>query len=223
MIEVIVMKNEEAFQKALSGMHVAPLVLDQKWHRLFAVHGKTDEIKETEGELNALLARQGKLKEDLKKYKSLKNKLMESIVQNMDGTTDRSLDAVREKKLDEDKRLIEEANQKMDEIEEELTGIPEQIRQTNEELMLLSMDYFYDKLRENHEESVEIDEWIKQVRIDLKKNIIRKQNRDINNREIYSYLHDIFGARVIDLFDIKYEEEAEEEAEEKKEEEGEES
>ena len=42
------------------------------------------------------------------------------------------------------------------------------------------------------------------VRIDLKKNIIRKQNRTINNKEIYSYLHDIFGAEVLDLFDIQY-------------------
>jgi hypothetical protein len=79
------------------------------------------------------------------------------------------------------------------------------------------MDYFYEKLRVNQEESVEIDEWIKQVRIDLKKNIIRKQNRDINNREIYAYLHDILGADVLDLFDIKYEEEEKEQKEEQQE------
>jgi hypothetical protein len=69
------------------------------------------------------------------------------------------------------------------------------------------MDYFYEKLRVNKEESDEIEAWITQVRIDLKKNIIKKQNRDINNREIYAYLHDIFGARVIDMFDLKFEEE----------------
>ena len=44
-------------------------------------------------------------------------------------------------------------------------------------------------------------------RVDLKKNIIRKQNRDINNREIYAYLHDIFGPSTLDLFDIHYEDE----------------
>ena len=74
--------------------------------------------------------------------------------------------------------------------------------------MLHSMEYFYDKLRVNRAESLEIEEWINQVRVDLKKNIIRKQNRDINNREIYEYLHDIFGASVIDIFDIKYENES---------------
>ena len=53
-------------------------------------------------------------------------------------------------------------------------------------------------------ESKEIEEWISGIRIELKKNIIKKQNRDINNREIYAYLHDIFGAEVLDLFDIQY-------------------
>ena len=70
--------------------------------------------------------------------------------------------------------------------------------------MLLSMDYFYSKLRVNQQEAKEIEDWITQVRIDLKKNIIKKQNREINNREIYAYLHDILGNEVIDIFDIQY-------------------
>ena len=45
------------------------------------------------------------------------------------------------------------------------------------------------------------------INILLKKNIIKKQNREINNKEIYSYMHDIFGRDVINLFDVKYEEE----------------
>ena len=199
------MKNDEEFRAAIADKQVPILVLDQKWHRLFAVHGKTDEIKEAESKLNALLARQGKLITDLKEYRILKNKLMDSIVQNMDGTTESPMDAAREKKLDEDKRLIEEVNQKIADAEDELLEIPRQIREANQELMILSLDYFYDKLRVNQEESKEIEEWITQVRIDLKKNIIRKQNRDINNREIYAYLHDILGPEVLDLFDVKYE------------------
>jgi hypothetical protein len=211
------MKEDEEFRKALSNKRVPVLVLDQKWHRLFAVHGKTEEIKQVEDDLNALLARQGKLNSDLKGYKEVKNRLMDSVVQNMDGADAGNAGAMSEKLLDEDRRLLDETKQKIDETEEELSEIPEKIRQTNEELMLLSMEYFYEKLRVNQEESNEIDEWIKQVRIDLKKNIIRKQNRDINNREIYAYLHDIFGPKVIDLFDLKYEEEQAEEEQEQEE------
>ena len=198
------MKNEEELKKAIADKKVPVLVLDQKWHRLFAVHGKPDEIKDTEEELKGLLARQGKLTSELKDYKSLKKKLMENIVVNMDGTTGESLDAKREKKLDETKRLIDETNQKIEEAEDELLEMPKKINDTNKRLMLLSMDYFYTKIRINQEESKEIEEWIKQVRVDLKKNIIKKQNRDINNREIYAYLHDILGPQMLDIFDIEY-------------------
>ena len=48
---------------------------------------------------------------------------------------------------------------------------------------------FYEKIRVNKKESDDIDAWINQVRVDLKKNIIpsKQQNRDINNCEIYAY------------------------------------
>lgn len=209
------MSNEDSFRQALKNKKVPLLVLDQKWHRLFAVHGKPEEVKEAETEINRLLARQGKLNTDLKDCKKLKNKLMSGIVQNMDENGDSS----RNKKLEESKRMIDEVNEKIEACEEELADIPFQIRDANERLMLFSMDYFYEKLRVNAEESKQIQEWIDQVRVDLKKNIIRKQNCDINNREIYAYLHDIFGAGVLDLFDIKYESESEEEEQKQEQEE----
>ena len=198
------MKSSKEFENAIRNKKVPILVLDQKWHRLFAIHGKTDEIKEAEANLNALLARQGKLNNDLKEYKKLKNKLMDNIVQNMDGSNKEITDEQRQKNQDDDKRLIDELNQKTEAAEEELLEIPKQIKAENSTLMLLSMEYFYSKIRVNQEEAQEIDAWIKQVRVDLKKNIIKKQNREINNREIYNYLHDILGPEVLDLFDLQY-------------------
>lgn len=196
------MKTEEEFRAALSNKNIPLLVLDQKWHRLFAIHGKTDEIKEKEAKVNELLAQQGRANTELKKLKKIKNQLMDEIVQNMDDEDDDS--AEREKKRLENKRLIDEVNEKINEEEDLLLELPKEIKEVNESLMILSMDYFYSKLRVNQTEAKEIEDWIAQVRIDLKKNIIRKQNRTINNKEIYSYLHDIFGAEVLDLFDIQY-------------------
>ena len=46
------MKNTDEFRKALEHKKLPLLVLDQKWHRLFAIHGKTDEIRNAETELN---------------------------------------------------------------------------------------------------------------------------------------------------------------------------
>ena len=165
------------------------------------MHGKTEEIKALESELHVLLTEQSKLNTRLKELKKLKGKLLDEIVQSMEED---------DKKLEDNKRLVDEINEKLEACEEELVDIPFRLRETNDELMICSMDYFYEKIRVNQTESTEIEEWINQVRIDLKKNIIRKQNRDINNREIYAYLHDIFGAEVIDIFDIKYDEESRE-------------
>lgn len=198
------MKQRQDFKSSLLGKTVPLLILDQKWHRLFAVHGKTEEIKTLETELNSLLTEQGKLNNRLKELKKLKGRLLDEIVQTMDED---------EKKLEENRRLVDEVNEKLGECENRLADIPFLLREKNDELMVCSMDYFYEKIRLNQKESTEIEEWINQIRVDLKKNIIRKQNRDINNREIYAYLHDIFGAEVIDIFDIKYEEEKEEKAE----------
>ena len=204
------MEYRKDFKSALINKTIPNLTLDQKWHRLFAIHGKTDEIKELESQINSLMATEARLNARLKELTKVKSQLLNNIVQNMDNSKDGEALALREKKQEENKRLIDEANQKIDECEDELADIPFQIRKTNEELMLRSMDYFYDKLRLNRSESAEIEAWINQVRVDLKKNIIRKQNRDINNREIYEYLHDIFGAAVIDIFDIKYDDEPKE-------------
>ena len=208
------MKSSKEFENAIRNKKVPILVLDQKWHRLFGIQGKTDEIKEAEANLNALLARQGKLNNDLKEYKKLKNKLMDNIVQNMDGSNKEITDEQRQKNQDDDKRLIDELNQKTEAAEEELLEIPKQIKAENSTLMLLSMEYFYSKIRVNQEEAQEIDAWIKQVRVDLKKNIIKKQNREINNREIYNYLHDILGPEVLDLFDLQYDNQSSKEQQE---------
>ena len=198
------MKSEEDFKKALIGKKVPLLVLDQKWHRLFAIHGKTDQIREIETQLDRYLAEQGQCNNDLEDLKKLKSKLMSNIVQNMDGTTEIADSVSRQKKLDDDKRMIDEINEKVENLEDRLLELPKLINETIESLMLMSMDYFSEKIITNREESKEIEEWISGIRIELKKNIIKKQNRDINNREIYAYLHDIFGAEVLDLFDIQY-------------------
>ena len=197
------MKNTEEFRKALEHKNVPLLVLDQKWHRLFAIHGKTEDIQNTETQLNNLLARQGRLNSDLKGDRKVKNQLMDGIVQNMEGSKGDASD--KEKVRDKDKRMIDEINERIESAEAELLELPPKMKEINEQLMILSMEYFYAKIKVNAQESKEIDAWIQQVRIDLKKNIIKKQNRDINNREIYAYLHDICGPQVLDLFDVEME------------------
>lgn len=209
------MKEEKDFKAAIGQKKVPILVLDQKWHRLFALGGKPEPVLEVEAELNHLLEQQGQLNNDVKELKKLKKKLMDSIVANMEGTHEEKFGAQESKKLEEDRRLIDEVNEKIEAAEDQLAELPQQIRDANEKLMLETMDYCYAKLHANMTEAQEIADWITKVRRELKINIIKKQNREINGRQIYSYMHDIFGMEILDLFDLKHEE-VEERLEKKK-------
>ncbi|MCR5416574.1 MAG: hypothetical protein K6E79_07250 [Pseudobutyrivibrio sp.] len=192
--------GERNFTNSLANIKVPMLILDQKWHRLFALGGKPEDVKDLEAKENSLLKREAELKQELKDLKKVKETLMASVMSNMEGTSD-----LVSKKLDDDKRLLEECKERIEKNEDELLEIPKETDEVNRELMLATMNFCYDKLRTNSKEANEITEWIKDIRVQLKKNVIRKHNREINNKEIYSYMHDVFGMEVLNIFDMQNE------------------
>lgn len=196
-------KTEDVFAPAIKGKKIPVLTLDNKWHRLFTQTKPNKQILKLEAELNELLKKQGGANQDMKKIKQLKKKLMEEIVEHADdATTGKNKKA--EKKLEDNKRLINECNEKLQECEELLLEIPGQIDAVNKQLMLKTMEVCYETLRQNKKEIDETAVWIEEVRNELKKRLIRKQEQEMMNQELYAYMHDIFGADVIDMFDMQY-------------------
>ena len=196
--------SEEKFNSALEGKRIPVLILDNKWHKLFKkAGGSTPEIVQLEKELADLLKRQGKLNNDIRALKKIKSDLMGEIVVNMDGVDNDGSDSSR--KLADNKRLISESNDKIDMYEDELMELPKEIDRVNKQLMIKSMALCYEVIDSNTSEIEEIADWIHEIRIQLKKNVIRKQEKEFYNAELYSYMHDIFGPDVIDLFDMRYE------------------
>lgn len=196
-------KTEDVFAPAIKGKKIPVLTLDNKWHRLFTQTKPNKQILKLEAELNELLKKQGGANQDMKKIKQLKKKLMKEIVEHADdATTGKNKKA--EKKLEDNKRLINECNEKLEECEELLLEIPGKIDAVNKQLMLKTMEVCYETLRQNKKEIDETAVWIEEVRNELKKRLIRKQEQEIMNQELYAYMHDIFGADVIDMFDMQY-------------------
>lgn len=193
-------KKEESYKQALNGKKIPILTLDNKWHRLFNMMEPDRELKRLEENLNALLRQQGKMNTESKSIKKIKKKLMDEIVQLMEHEDKASL-----KKIDENKRLIEECNDKLEEYQDKLLDLPKEIDQANYALMIRTMEMCYEVLQKNTKEIDEIGEWINKVRIELKKNIVRKQEKEIKNHELYAFMHDIFGADVIEIFDVNQE------------------
>lgn len=190
-------KSIDDYENALLGRNIPILPLDNKWHRLMVGLEKTKEMKKDEEEIKELLKTQGRLNTEIKRAKALKKKLMDEIVGGMDDDDGGD-------KSEQNKNQIEECNDLIEAKTEELHELPNQIGEINYRLMLATMEQCYDIIQENTGGIEEISDWIANIRVELKKNVVRKQEMELKNQEIYSYMHDIFGASVIDLFDMKY-------------------
>ncbi len=196
-------RKDEVFIPALVNKKIPILTLDNKWHQLFTQTSPNKGIKRLEEELNELLKKQGKVNTESKEIRKLKKRLMQEIMESAENAAEGN-DEKAVKKLEENKRLINDCNEKLEEYEEEQLELPQKIESVNRELMLLTMETCYDTLKNNEKEIEDTAKWVAQIRVELKKRLIRKQEKEIMNQELYSYMHDIFGAEVIELFDMKY-------------------
>ncbi len=189
---------------ALEGKSIPILTLDDKWHQLFTQTEMTPEIEALAEELNALVERDGRIRTETKKIKKLKKTLLSEIVPLRDKANKLGNAPGIEKEISERTRLIGECNDKLAGSEDELLDLSRQIYDVDYKLMVETMNACYEVLHENTAYIKGLDEWISQVRVELKKNVIRLQEAEMENYNLYSYMHQIFGPEVIDIFDMKY-------------------
>lgn len=182
------------------------LTLDSRWHSMFPKESKSRNIKKLESYLNSQLKKQGKATNEYKEMQKLKEKLMKEILQNMDSLPDEKREAVRQKKLEKSRQLINEINEKLEISQEQQDSFPSQIRRANEELMLASAEECYEKIQTNDIELKELTEWIDKTRVELKKRILIKQEKEEMNEKLYSYLHDMLGPEFMEAFDRAHKE-----------------
>ena len=193
-------KEEEEYRAALAGKKIPILTLDNNWHKLFTQDQENEEIKALEERLNEYLKQQGKANSEIKSLNSYKKKLMNEIVAIMELPDSKE----KERKMSENKRLIEETNVKLEDYRDEMLELPRLIDDTNYELMIVTMHVCYDKIQQNTQEIEAINGWIQDFRNQLKRKVLQKQQREVMNDELYSYMHAIFGPDVIEMFDMKY-------------------
>jgi hypothetical protein len=195
-------RKQVDFSTIIKNKKLPILTLDSRWHELFPDERKSFRIKELEKKLNQHMKAQGKMVNDIKDMKKLKKSLVSDIVINMDIKND-ILSKSKEKKLDQNKRYINELNEKIENTSDQLLELPYKIREANEELLSESVKSCYERIRINHEELVNISEWILKTREELKEKILIKHDIETTNNSIYTYMHDILGAEVIEVFDSK--------------------
>ena len=195
--------SDEVYMSALEGKSIPILTLDNKWHQLFTQTEMTPEIEALADQLNSLVERDGKLRNETKNIKKLKKKMLGEIVPLRDQAN-KSGSAQIEHEISERTRLINECNEKLASRQDELLDLSREIYDVDYKLMIETMKACYETLHDNTDEIKGLDQWISQVRVELKKNVIRLQEREMENYNLYSYMHQIFGPEVIELFDLKY-------------------
>ncbi len=197
-------RDDKVYMSALEGKSIPILTLDDKWHKLFTQTEMTPEIEALADELNALVERDGRIRTETKKIKKLKKTLLSEIVPLRDKANKSGGSAAIEKEISERTRLIGDCNERLDSHQDELLDLSKKIYDVDYKLMIETMKVCYETLHENTEYINGLDQWISQVRVELKKNVIRLQEAEMENYNLYSYMHQIFGPEVIDLFDMRY-------------------
>ncbi len=174
------------------------LTLDPRWYQLVPDNIKTDEVRYWENKVNELLKKQGRVTNDIKEVKKIKSKLIKDVVDNMEEDGN---DKKRQKIMNQNQRLIHEAKDKLAELEDEEKEIPKELTKANQNLLVETAKLCYQTINENKADLEVLDKWINATRIKLKKNLLIKQDKESQNQNIYSGLHDILGPEVMSELD----------------------
>ena len=176
------------------------LTLDNRWHELFQDEQKPLEIRELEQQVNDLLKKQGKLVNDIKDMKKLKSNLLQDIMEHME-ISNHTAGTGKDKKLGKNKQYITELNVKIEQAMDDLGEIPYEIKKVNEALMAESIQLFYTQLNQNHRELEEVTAWVNSIREELKHKILLKQDLEVKNTKLYTYMHDVLGHEIMEYYD----------------------
>ena len=149
--------------------------------------------------MSDLLKRQGQITNDIKGIKKIKSDLMKSIIENVEN--ENMSESKRQKLLNTNQKLVIEAKEKIDRLEQEELEIPGKIRDANIELLIEAVNICYNRIHQNYKDIQLLGNWINETRMELKKRILIKQDKETKNTEIYNYMHDLLGPEMMEVFD----------------------
>lgn len=185
--------SKEDIFKLIKRTKVPVLTLDRKWLNLFNNDDKSPEIKALEEKVNAALKSQGSINSQRDELKGLKKTLMKEIVSNMDAKEN----SRAYKKVVKSKELIDDINDKLILLEDKELDVPDSINMANASLALRSLEELYNKYDSNEEDIKNLDKWIEETRIELKKRILLREKRRDENEKVDKFLSDTFDKEVL--------------------------
>lgn len=178
---------------AVSDSNIPVLILDSRWHELFPPGEKPESIVQLETVLENLLKEQGKLVNECKEMKRAKKKLMDGIVANMGASS--------QKVSKQSQKLIVQMNERIEAGTNRIMELPALIREANERLLVEGVKISYRSMKETEMALQEIKREIENLRISLEEKEQKKESMENQRDVMYSYMHDLLGPEMVELFD----------------------
>ena len=117
------------------------------------------------------------------------------------GPDDSAIGKLKRKKLEKNQKVLLSLRDEVAEKEDVLAGIPYQIRELNARLLYESTMTSYDYLKAGQERLDELEEELSVLRERQRLLMLEKQDLENKNDKIYSYLHTLVGAKLMEDLD----------------------
>jgi predicted RND superfamily exporter protein len=196
-------KKPKFDRRVLRKNDISILTLDERWNSLFQNIEKSPEILKCEERLRELLKEQARLISELKSLAPLKKKNIDTIIELTTEAFDKGNEQAKsEMQLCE--KEIKRINERSKEIERQLDTIPDDIKETNLELLEHTVNLVYFKIKADQKRVDELDRIIEETRQKLKDYIDERELLAQDSTHIYSYFHDLLGRNELERLDKEF-------------------
>ena len=191
--------NLEIDENILKKNKIPILINYEPWLKMFKNDG-SELIKALKIELEEAVLEKRDLERSINSLQSRKPKLMAKIILISNELNEKNNDiAIND--LEELKTEMEEINEEIENVFIRLEFLPKIIQEKNEELLKETITYLYENLNFGEERIAEIDRFINQLREQLNKHRIEKEELENRVNNIYHFLHSILGAAEMEKLD----------------------
>lgn len=189
--------------KVLRKNDISILILDERWNALFKNVEKSDKIKLYEKKLRDLLKEEARLGNEAKEITIQKKKHLDRIIKLTPEVYEKN-DPAAKNEMQNCEKEVNRINERIKRIESELEKIPDQIRETNLELLEHTVNSVYFRLREDRRKVKELEKLIEITKKKLEEYIEEKAKLSEDDTESYSYFHDLIGGEELEKLDREY-------------------
>lgn len=195
--------NGENFKEYIDIKKLPLLILDSTWIRMFPEERKSEEIKKSERRLRAMICEQGQLYNDNKQLYINKKALLSRMLSFSDDVRANPTSA-NKRLLDQMQKKVGEINNKMDKISKRLEELPKEIEEENNRLFQICLKNSYNTMNKNLKEANKITPTIEYLREQLSIETEKKKKLEENYRLSTDFLEHYIGHSGITMLNKKY-------------------